>query len=220
MNVVLALKSGNKFRLGDVRMLASRIRKHYQGNRLCVYCIWPGTAYPIQLPEVRIIPAMHDWPGWWIKMNLFAPEYRHLRPFLYMDLDMAVVGDIGQMVNALPDKDGLIFTEDFYQSGKLSSSMIWFPDDSQKVAEVWRQWRDQGFPVKEGRRMDHFFRSVITPDGYWQQYTDGLYTFKPNRGRNRLTELPDNAVVVDFHGRSGIKEAAKKVEWVKRYVDE
>lgn len=50
----------------------------------------------VPVPCVRI-PLLHDWLGWWAKIELFRPDTGIEKAF-YIDLDMTVQGDISDMV--------------------------------------------------------------------------------------------------------------------------
>ncbi len=49
------------------------------------------------VPGAFTVPLLHDWPGWWSKMELFRPGLFE-GPVLYIDLDTDIVGNIDHMV--------------------------------------------------------------------------------------------------------------------------
>jgi len=42
------------------------------------------------------IELEHGWPGWWSKLELFRPDIP--RPFIYVDLDSFILGDISPLM--------------------------------------------------------------------------------------------------------------------------
>jgi hypothetical protein len=67
-----------------------------------------------------------------------------------------------------------------------------------------------------GFRMDPFIRRYATVDAYWQQLTNTIVDFKP-KTQKLLTELPENANLVCFHGKPRIPQAIS-IKWVYNYV--
>ena len=214
MNIVIVYKAGKKFSSEDVIKLTKRLQGHN------VYVLTDVPEDP-DLQHLFLLPLDNQraWGNWWAKMNLFSPEMEYLRPFLYMDLDMAMVGDVSLLEQAIPDKSKIVFTEDFYQqNGLLSSSLIWVPEDNDKVRQIWETWQRNSYPVQLSKRMDYFLRQCIDPDYLWQNIVNGVYSFKQSpSGHDWLTELPEDALIVDFHGNPTISEAAETVGWVNAY---
>ncbi|MGH8338151.1 MAG: hypothetical protein ACRETL_15305, partial [Gammaproteobacteria bacterium] len=81
----------------------------------------------VEVPGVKTIPLLHDWPGWWAKMELFRPDVRG--DFLFMDLDTVIVGPLDNFARI----DKLTILRDFYRDGKrlkegLQSSLMFLPE--------------------------------------------------------------------------------------------
>jgi len=209
MNIVLVLRKGRGFGERDVELLARHIRRTTpDANIICLANI------PIRIEGVEYVPMFNNWNKWWCRMELYSPSLKHFRPFLYVDLDTVVLGDLNNIINAIPDKKMYIPLEDFYQKGKLATGLLWMPRDNPKINQVWIEWLKARCPDTE-KRMDYFLREVIEPDAFWQQITDQVISFKP-KGK-QLQEKPNKSVVC-FHGKPSIWEA--NVEWVKQYRNE
>src|SRR5690625_7571749 len=73
--IVCVLRSGGEYKPCHVQWLARQA---------------PGLVAitDVDVSGVRCIPMLHEWPGWWSKMNLFAPCLSG--GLLYLDLDNAV----------------------------------------------------------------------------------------------------------------------------------
>ena len=213
-NVILVCRSGGSFSFEDVRLLSYHLRK--QSPDIEVYCLTDKPTPAYEAINVTAIKLQYDWPGWWAKMNLFSPELEHLRPFLYVDLDTAIVGDLK---NILPPfglhANKFITLQDFYQHGKLASGVLWIPADNDKVRIVWENHLKKSNTLNRRKRMDYFLRENIKPDAFWQNITNKISSYKPTQ-REHLTTLPAGVSVVCFHGRPKIGKVAG-VDWVRKY---
>ena len=77
------------------------------------------------------VPLMHKWPGWWSKMELFAPYNAAYRPALYIDLDSFVTG----LLQEFDEGEEFFMIEDV--NPKLhhpASGVMWLPTDT---SEIW-----------------------------------------------------------------------------------
>ena len=165
-----------------------------------------------------MLPMLHPWRGWWAKMNLFSPDLERFRPFLYLDLDTAVSGDIQALQPKEDIESHFIMLKDFYRPKKPASGFMWVPNNSTKINLVWSVWKtDPQSHIKKYRGDQDFISAVVTPDSFWQDITKGIYTFKPTQ-RRWLDELPMDASIICFHGKPRIWDAAKHVQWVKKYI--
>ena len=207
INVVLALRSGRHFGKRDVELLAHHIHKT---SDVVLHCL---TDIELNIPGVEEIPLDYGWKKWWCRMELYSPKMLNLRPFLFVDLDTAVLGSLNELVAQIPDQNMYVPLEDFYQKNKLlATGLLWMPKDNEKINRVWIEWIKAKCPATE-TRMDYFLRGVITPDMFWQQITKDIGDFKPRR--QPLMENPTGYKVVCFHGRPSIWEA--DIDWVKKY---
>lgn len=76
---------------------------------------------------IDAVPLAVAWPGWWSKMNLFAPDLL-TGPTLYLDLDSLVTGPLDDLFRS---HDGITMVQDFTQPRCMNSSaMAWQGDFS------------------------------------------------------------------------------------------
>ena len=95
-NIVLILRSGGDFAFSDVNLLITHINKYWgESIRPSIYCYTDLIDTEQVLMGVTLRPLPHkEWKGWWSKMNLFHPQLREIRPYLYLDLDTVVIGSL------------------------------------------------------------------------------------------------------------------------------
>lgn len=221
-NIVLVLKSGGDFKFTDVYLLVTHINKYWSApDRPNIYCYTDLVTEERKVVGLTIRPLPNpQWKGWWSKMNLFSPELKELRPFLYMDLDTAVIGTIDVFFPKKENQNNFITLEDFYRKGKLASGFMWIPNTAY-MDKIYKSWISNSLAImtKFARKGDQgFIETIVKANFFWQKIFAPLAitTFKPNRQWRR--EMPYNSTVVCFHGKPRIPEAAKTVEWVENYV--
>lgn len=145
------------------------------------------------------IPLLHDWPGWWAKMNMFSPAITG--DLLYFDLDTMIVGDLTEIARARP----LTTLTDFYHPDRIASGMMYLPWFCR--AEIWRAWiADPEAHMRKFRGGDgDFLRSIWgqSPER-WQDSVPGqVVSYKAHvRGNG----VPAKARVVCFHGHPRPRE--------------
>lgn len=221
--IVLVLKSGGDFTIYDVELLVFHLRKQFFNpiEKLKIICLYDQVKETYQLKDYTLMPMPHpEWKGWWSKMNLFSPELEDLRPFLFMDLDTAIVRPLLDLYPALVKGDKFIGVSDFYQPGKLQSCFMYIPKHSNKIKTIWEKWmQSPALHMAKHRGDQDFIRSVVQVDHFWQTISNRLTTFKPRPGIWREILPPEKAIIC-FHGNPRIREAGKTIAWVKEYLDE
>lgn len=216
--IVLVLRSGGDFKFRDVELIANHINGKWQSDlRPRIICLWDKVTESYDLGNIEFIPLTNKEPGTWSRIQLYSPEMEQYKPFLYVDLDTAVIRSLENIFNLIRDDSQFITLEDFWQRDQLATGLVWFPKNCDKTNKVW-----DSFKGPLGWRMDYYIRSICQPDTYWQKLTTTIYDFKPKPGII-LTQLPADANLVCFHGKPRIftvVEASMTVDWVKRYVEE
>jgi len=216
--VVLVLRSGGDFAFRDVELIARHINGKWKSVvRPHIICLWDQASIEYDLGNIHIIPLINDWPKWWARMVLYSPEMEKYRPFLYIDLDTVVIKSLENIFELVKNPTMFIPLEDFYQKGQLATGLAWIPANSDKIKGIWKAWLKEGVGPK---RMDYFLRTAVKPDMFWQQITNTIYDFKP-KPTGVLSQVPDNADLVCFHGKPRIFQAAESsmtLQWVVDYV--
>lgn len=220
-NIVLILKSGGDFAFSDVSLLISHINKYWEEGavRPDVYCYTDLVSEEQSLVGVTLRPLPEpSYKGWWSKLNLFHPALKELRPFLYLDLDTAILGDLKALLPNENEANQFIALRDFYRPSQFASGFMWIPNTAY-MDKVFIEWnKNVEKHIIKYRGDQDFIVSVTFANSYWQDRVpaDLVTTFKPNR--KWRVEMPFNSSVVCFHGTPRIGEAAKKVEWVNQYI--
>jgi hypothetical protein len=218
--IVLVLRSGGDFAFRDVELIARHINMKWQTmERPRIICLWDQASVEYDLGNIKLIPLKNNYKGTWSRMALYSPEMEKYRPFLYVDLDTAVIESIENIFELVRNQSMFITLEDFYQRGQLATGLVWVPANSNKVAAIWKAWQKE---KGTGTRMDYFLRKVVKPDTYWQALTPSIADFKPQSGKV-LTIVPQGANLVCFHGKPRIfaaGESSMKINWVSNYINQ
>jgi hypothetical protein len=217
--IVVVLRSGGDFKFRDVELIARHINGKWRSNtKPRIICLWDRATEPYDLGNIEILPLKNDLPGTWSRMALYTPEMEQYRPFLYVDLDTAIIQSLENIINKIPDPSLFIPIEDFWQPGQLATGIAWIPANSNEIDTIWKTWQRQ---PQGGTRMDSFLRKCITPKLFFQNFVRTIYDFKPKHG-GLLNPVPEDADIVCFHGKPRIfqlAEASMSLDWVKNYVE-
>ena len=91
LTVACVLRTGPDFRPEHVLALHNGVRRNLSIPYRFV-CLTDQVAEVSKL-GIEARPLPHRWPGWWAKLNLFAPGM-FAGPVLYFDLDSMVIGKL------------------------------------------------------------------------------------------------------------------------------
>ena len=178
MQVVTVFRSGGDF-----------LSKHVQALRRMVWENSPtGTEFlclsDTTIPGVNTKPLLYGWPGFWAKMELFAPWMTD--DFLFMDLDTVILGPIDDFLKPRP-------------LTTFGGALMWLPEEGR--AEVWRLFNENRKQImKEYGGEDVFLRAV------WAGQHTVPRTFVDQVLRDRkmtrqwADELPGQVIFRKYHG--------------------
>lgn len=210
MTIATVFKTGGDYTLADVIRLGKQARKHLPG---CRFVCLSDAEFTVE--GIDVTPLVHDYPGWWSKMELFSLP----GPVIAMDLDTAIVGDLTPLAEFVPtlNLNQLAMLTDFYFPEKPASGLMAWSGDIGLIAEKFtaRLAGRHGFQ----RHADHFRLNCggksyrgdqdIIPELApsiirIQDHVPGIYSYKVHlRGTNGL---PDDARIVCFHGHPRPRE--------------
>lgn len=212
--IVIVLRSGGDFSFKDVTLIINHINLKWKSEeRPQIICIYDKATEEYDLGNFKIIPMTNELPGTWSRIQLYSPEMEKYRPFLYIDLDTAIIQTIENIFDLVKNPKHFITLEDFYQKGQLATGIVWFPAECKGLNAVWKAFKKEGV---KGNRMDYFLRKHIKQDAFWQDLTESIVDFKP-KASQLLSELPENTNLVCFHGKPRIFNA-QDIKWVNDYV--
>lgn len=189
--IATVLRSGGEFTVDHVERLRDQCARHAHG--VPFICLSDVTL----LEERDRIPLVHDWPGWWAKMELF----RLSGPVLYMDLDTSVVGDLSPLLE-VSSLNRFTVLRDLNPSQRVMGSglMAWSGSMlhlySAFAADAKRHMADCNSPRWHGDQ--GFIERHTTDREYWQDALPGaVVSWK----KHCASGVPDDARVVCFHGK-------------------
>lgn len=173
----------------------------------------------VEVPCERI-PLLHDWPGWWGKIELFRPGVI-TGPTLYFDLDTVIVGNIDHMAD---NNSPFAMLKNFSATtvpNMVGSGVMWFRDAASVPHKVYEK-----FAKMPECYMDHHLRHADAASSYigdqafiWDTLScrvdtleyPGILSYK----RHCRKLLPADSSIVAFHGQPRPSEVSDS--WVKEH---
>jgi len=166
----------------------------------------------VDVPCERI-PLLHNWPGWWSKIELFRHGVID-GPSVYFDLDTVITGNIDGLTELPYDFAAL---RNFHNPDMIGSGVMWFrqapeivyqtfaadPELCMKYHEVYR---DGPYVGDQAFIWDSVGRKV---DKLTDAFKIHSYKFHCKDG------LPEEAAVVCFHGKPRPTEVS--AEWMRQH---
>lgn len=156
----------------------------------------------IEVPCQRF-PLLHNWPGWWSKLELF-----HLTaPVLYLDLDCVVTGPLDDLVSSGP----LTMCDDFLRPGWHNSSVMSWAGDYRYIYGAMRSDPEKiqrDYARRKDRRIGDqaFIEDQCSPITF---PTGKVVSYRVSAKNGP----PQGASVVAFHGQPKQDTAGGWVEW-------
>lgn len=199
MQVVTVFRSGGDF-----------LPQHVQALRRAVFeNSPPGTEFvclsDMSIPGVKTRPLFYNWPGFWAKMELFAPWMEG--DFLFMDLDTVILGPIDDFLKPRP-------------LTTFGGALMWLPGEGR--SEVWRLYHENRKTImREYGGEDVFLRAVwakqhTVPRTFvdqviserkmtrqWHIDLPGQLAFRKYRGLvhpKKSVDVTDNTRIIIFSG--------------------
>lgn len=194
--IACVLRSGGRYRAEHVQTLAEQMRRVAPAERFV--CLSDQS-----VDGVETIALVHDWPGWWAKLELFRPDvFPRGERVLYADLDTVVLGDIRSL---LEQTEPFLALADFYRRPPLrawrglgSGLLQWTAGDQ---TALYRQFaanpsgiiRDCGAGGDQIFIESHRLQDVT----FWEDVVPGqVVSYKVHC----LAGVPADARVICFHG--------------------
>ena len=189
-SVLCVLRSGGDYRREHVHALRLNVRRYWPEDRpLDFVCL---TDQPLGLYGVREIPLIHDWPGWWAKMETFRPDIPG--DVLLVDLDTICVGDLSDIASV----GRLTIMRDVYRPHGLQSSLVYIPESEK--APVWTAFTEDPAGHMAEHRSDQDFLETLWL-GKAHRWQDDLRGQVVSWKADCRSGVPKGARVVIYHGR-------------------
>lgn len=140
-----------------------------------------------------------DYPGWWAKLNLFAPD-AFTGPTLYLDLDSLIVGALDGLVRTTP---GITMVPDFFWPQSMNSSvMSWCGE----VSGLWHAFQEHSTDTIQ--TYDGYGKARVGDQGFihdtLNDMGEPISVFDTGRvvsfKRHCDNGIPLGASVISFHG--------------------
>lgn len=190
MNVLLVC-AGDKYDWRYVTALKRQIFALREGHRIVTL-----TDRMNHVPGKKEALRM-GWPGWWAKLELFAPWNRKYRPALYIDLDSFVFASIAKYANG----DTFTMVRDFSGHHRIAanSSVMWLPKDTSDIWDAFSADPQRGMARCKGHGDQKFLAPFAKH--LWGTPDDGIVSYKQH-GRDGPC-----GHIMQFHGTPKMPDA-------------
>ena len=112
------MRGGGDYKPAHVQALRWMVEKRLELPFLCV---------TDQSVDADYVPMIHNWPGWWSKMEIF----RLKPPILFLDLDTIVLGPVSFLEQIEAEK--FVILRDVYRGKSnplaMQSSIMYWTED-------------------------------------------------------------------------------------------
>lgn len=192
--VVCVCRSGGDFNPDHVSRLYKQVARHSSELHFVALTdmMASHTAY-----EVR--PLLWRYPGWWSKLELFAPEQDQLGDILYLDLDTTVIGSL----LGIAAVGTMTMLQDFMRPARLASGVMYLTLEArQRVWEVWKADPEQHMRTFARKGDQHFIEIALAgyPVERFQDVLPGqIVSYKVHVEQHG--RVPAKARLVCFHGK-------------------
>ena len=210
---------GRDYTIKDVLRLYQSVNKHID-RPFDFYCL---TNYEGKMPEpfhINRIPLIHNWQGWWSKMELGRPDLPEGRT-LYMDIDSHVINSLQPILDF--EGDLVVFNtqippwkfEAFRKKGwvcRYQNATILYDGGTEKMQYMYERFKVHPNSVIKRYRSDQ--------DVYGDWYPN-LITF-PNNWMMKLKEclklkqLPKDCIIVTGTTRDNLFRNTNRIPWFEK----
>jgi hypothetical protein len=198
--IATVLKTGGDFNERHVDRLRRQFAAQAPGVRFV--CLSDAA------PDCEVVPLSAGLPGWWSKLELFAPGLAG--GVFFADLDTTLLGPVSPMIAKLEARGRAAMLEDFYSPGRLASGLMYLPEAVR--APVWRRWsrNPAAFMKTAGAHGDQAVIARLLGgrvDRLQALFPGSIVSFKRDcrvaRSRRDagVGAIPPEAVVVCHHGK-------------------
>ena len=214
ISVAAALNPSKDFDIEYVERLFAGVRKYTNDAALDFYLFSPEQP---ALPGVRWVKTSVDLPGWWIKTELWAMP----GPLLYLDLDTEIVGSLAPLIRDVIMARGPLMLRDLSPgSERLECGVMGWPASTRIMAQLYRRFQEAKGGFERGGNAgqlamrdnagklwlndEDWMRAELEERccevGRLQDQVAGIYSYSLDIGRRKDRALPEDAMLVCFHG--------------------
>lgn len=192
---VCVLKEGGDFFADDVVRLFNSVKRHCSIPYEFV-CLSDSKLIP---KRIKSIPLIHNWSGWWSKIELFRPELFNTEYVCYLDLDTVITGPLDSLIQSRINFSGLMPWKhgERKRNAICSGVMVW---KNKKFSMIYTNFV-YAKHIRLFRGDQDYISNILVkhsiPHQYLQKIVKGIYSYKLDTNQK---DLPAGAIVIVFHG--------------------
>ena len=203
ITVVTVLKGGGSYNTNHVINIFNSCKKNLKipFKFVCLTDVQIG----FENPEIIKIPLIHNWPGYWSKIEMFREGiFDEGHNIFYIDLDTLITNDITDIVTVKSDFFGM---RDFNTLNLLSSAIMKFtPSKNHYIYNTFKQDPNTWMKCRGGDQ-EAIHKILLTRIDYIQdlfprrmaEFLNHCWVPRPSN-RNKIV-LPEYSSIICFHGQ-------------------
>lgn len=171
------------------------------------------------IPGVSTVPLLHDWPGWFAKLEVFNPDRSDTgqEDLLLLDIDTVITGDLSPFLQPRPFTTLTDFYYEHLPQSPMASGVMYIPAAMKHI--VWekfmsnpQRWIAERHPMPYHGDGGFIGRAIPQRSERWQEVLPGAVMsykrdiagpgmpgFHPSRSAGN-GRVPDTARIICFHG--------------------
>jgi hypothetical protein len=200
LNIACVMKSGGEFSLKHVGLLEAQVKKHLTIPHKFI-CLTDVPAF-FNEPPIWYIRLLHNWPGWFSKIELFRPNMFD-GPILFLDLDTLIIGNIDEIVS----DHRLTVLRNFWNVRRIGSAVMgWSADLSEVYGKfldnAGRYMQEYQYPDKWGDQAFLKDHTPVEPEFWQDKFPGRVVSYRRHclLGTGEV-KVPDGASVICYGGK-------------------
>lgn len=205
--IISVLKSGGDYDYKYVNALYNGIINNTTTIDFNFYCF---TDAPENINEnIKIIPLKNNYPTWWSKMEIFAPNIIDEKNVYYFDLDTIIVDNID---NILEKRHSFSLLRDFFSISEAASGvMAWKQDMAvHRIYDIFSSNSKKYISTYHGDQ--DFLKKIIKNFSFLQDFhpKEIVSIKKDCELKNNILEYPQSSKIICFHGKPRVHQYPDK----------
>jgi len=185
--VVCVLRSGGDFIPYHVEVLAQQVEQ----NTTVDYEFVCLTDCQIDIPGIKVIPLLNNWPGWWSCIEL----YRIVGKVLALDIDTVVLDSIDDLIESVSgiNQDQFYMLKSFRLPERGTSGIVAYNGD---WSYLYKDFNYKAHSRKYRGDENYINAKLERKPEYIQSLFPGIYSYK----RHCHLGIPQDCSILVFHG--------------------
>lgn len=201
LNIVCVLKSGPIYNVDYVNRLYAGVKRNFN-KEFNFFCLTDLNSKKFD-PNIEIIPLIHNFPGWWSKMEIFRPNIFPSGNVVFFDLDTLIADNI-DFFDVNFENDTLYGLRDFYKINSFASGVLCFRT-GEEISRLYLHFSSKADSIIRNEHGDQDFlgKQLIKKNFLQDVFLGKIKSFKVDCYEQSTGAffVPKDTSVICFHGK-------------------